>query len=50
MLNAGGTAKPWWKWLSEVSVSQLPMLARVLWQTHRLMNPEAYLREAFVSS
>jgi radical SAM superfamily enzyme YgiQ (UPF0313 family) len=50
VLNAGGTAKPWWKWLSEVSVSQLPMLARVLWQTHRLMNPEAYLREAFVSS
>jgi radical SAM superfamily enzyme YgiQ (UPF0313 family) len=47
VLHTGGTAKPWWKWLAEVEVRQLPMLARVLVQTQRLMNPEAYLREAF---
>jgi radical SAM superfamily enzyme YgiQ (UPF0313 family) len=47
VLNTGGTAKPWWSWLSDVEVRQLPTIARVLLRTQRLMDPKAYLREAF---
>ena len=47
VLNAAGTSKPWYSWLAQIRLRQLPQLAKVLRSTQRLMDPGAYLRDAF---
>jgi radical SAM superfamily enzyme YgiQ (UPF0313 family) len=48
VLNLAGKKK-WWSWLGEVRPSQIPRLARILWRTQKLMDPQAYLDETKVS-
>jgi radical SAM superfamily enzyme YgiQ (UPF0313 family) len=47
VLNTGGKHKPWYEWIAEIRLRQLPQLAKVLLSTQRLMDPGAYLRDAF---
>ena len=47
MLNARGGKKCWWKWIMEVELRQIPVMARVLLQTQRMMDPGSYLKETF---
>lgn len=47
VLNARGGKKRWWKWILEVELRQIPMMARVLLQTQRMMDPASYLEETF---
>src|SRR5262249_42399489 len=39
--------KPWWSWLLDVRPYQIPYMIGVLYRTQRLMDPRAYLKEAF---
>jgi hypothetical protein len=47
VLNARGGKKRWWTWLRDVRITQVPLMVKVLLQTQRLMDPRAYLAEAF---
>jgi radical SAM superfamily enzyme YgiQ (UPF0313 family) len=47
VLNARGGQKKPWTWLRNIRLAQVPMMARVLLQTQRMMSPAAYLRETF---
>jgi radical SAM superfamily enzyme YgiQ (UPF0313 family) len=45
-LNAKG-AGSWWSYLKQVRPQQIPFLLKVLRQSRRLFDPQAYLRECF---
>ena len=40
-------AAHWWRWAKGLSPAQIAVLARVLWQTQRLLRVRAYLDETF---
>ena len=44
MLNLSGRKK-WWQWLRDVKITDAWFLARMLHQTQRMMDPNAYLAE-----
>lgn len=44
VLNAGGRKK-WWQWLPQVDLRHIGHLARILFRSQQLMNPQAYLDE-----
>jgi radical SAM superfamily enzyme YgiQ (UPF0313 family) len=44
VLNAAGRKK-WWQWLGQVELRQTARMARILWRTQKLMDPDAYLSE-----
>ena len=44
ILNTSGD-KTLMDWIRQVKVSQIPYITKVLWQTQRMMKPEAYMKE-----
>jgi hopanoid C-3 methylase len=47
VLGVGHSWQTWWRWVKELSPSQIITLAGALVRTQRLLNVEAYLAEAF---
>jgi hopanoid C-3 methylase len=41
--------KPWWKWIPNVRLRDVPRLARILRRTQRLMDPEVYLSQCVLN-
>ena len=44
VLNLSGSKK-WWQWIGEVQPRHALFLARALWRTQRMMDPQYYLKE-----
>jgi radical SAM superfamily enzyme YgiQ (UPF0313 family) len=44
VLNLSGSKK-WWQWIGEVQPRNALVLARALWRTQRMMDPQYYLKE-----
>jgi hypothetical protein len=44
VLNLSGSKK-WWQWIGEVKPRHALFLARALWRTQRMMDPQYYLNE-----
>jgi radical SAM superfamily enzyme YgiQ (UPF0313 family) len=44
VLNASGRKK-WWQWLRQVELRQTARMAKILWRTQKLMDPNTYLSE-----
>jgi radical SAM superfamily enzyme YgiQ (UPF0313 family) len=44
VLNLSGSKK-WWQWIGEVKPRDALFLARALWRTQRMMDPQYYLNE-----